>query len=121
MSGTASEFMQQYVWPEIQAMILNDAHFRLVLSARRTKRACHRSQISKPYPCSWFNSLVGERVIFNRIFSSKSGAISNCIAVGNWREDFLPNSVPPRSILASDGDFYGAQTLGEADEAGVLE
>src|SRR5271166_821049 len=81
----------------------------------------HRSQISKPYPCSWFNSLVGERVIFNRIFSGKSGAISNCIAVGNWREDFLPNSVPPRSILASDGDFYGAQTLGEADQAGVLE
>ena len=60
-------------------------------------------------------------VIFTRVFSSESGAISNCIAVGNWGEDFVPNSAPPRSILASDGDFYGALTLGEADQAGVLE
>jgi hypothetical protein len=26
--------MRDYVWPEIQAMMLNDAHFRLVLTAR---------------------------------------------------------------------------------------
>ena len=28
--STASEWMHQHVWPEIEAMMLNDAHFRLV-------------------------------------------------------------------------------------------
>jgi len=34
MSSTASQWMRDYVWPEIEAMMLNDAHFRLVLTAR---------------------------------------------------------------------------------------
>jgi hypothetical protein len=33
--STASEWMKEYVWSEIQAMMLNDAHFRLVLKARQ--------------------------------------------------------------------------------------
>jgi hypothetical protein len=35
MNSTATEWMRDYVWPEIQAMMLNDANFRLVLSARQ--------------------------------------------------------------------------------------
>jgi hypothetical protein len=35
MNSTASEWMKGYVWPEIQAMMLNDAHFKLVLAARQ--------------------------------------------------------------------------------------
>ena len=35
MSSTAAEWMKGYVWPEIEAMMLNDAHFRLVLTARQ--------------------------------------------------------------------------------------
>ena len=31
----ASEMMRDYVWPEIGAMMSNDAHFRLVLCARQ--------------------------------------------------------------------------------------
>jgi hypothetical protein len=34
VNSTATEWMRDYVWPEIQAMMLNDAHFRLVLTAR---------------------------------------------------------------------------------------
>jgi hypothetical protein len=34
MNSPASEWMRDHVWPEIQAMMLNDAHFRLVLTAR---------------------------------------------------------------------------------------
>ena len=33
--STATEWMREYVWPEIQAMMLNDANFRLVLTARQ--------------------------------------------------------------------------------------
>jgi hypothetical protein len=33
--STASEMMHHHVWPQIEAMMLNDAHFRLVLKARR--------------------------------------------------------------------------------------
>ena len=32
--STATEWMVNQVWPEIQAMMLNDAHFRLVVAAR---------------------------------------------------------------------------------------
>jgi hypothetical protein len=35
MSSTATVWMRDYVWPEIQTMMLNDAHFRLVLAARQ--------------------------------------------------------------------------------------
>ena len=33
--STASEWMHHHVWPEIEAMMLHDAHFRLVLEARQ--------------------------------------------------------------------------------------
>ena len=33
--STVSEWMHHHVWPEIEAMMFNDAHFRLVLEARR--------------------------------------------------------------------------------------
>jgi hypothetical protein len=33
--SAASEMMHHHVWPEIEAMMLNDAHFRLVVCARR--------------------------------------------------------------------------------------
>ncbi len=35
MSSPATDMMREYVWPEIQAMMLNDASFRLVLTARQ--------------------------------------------------------------------------------------
>jgi hypothetical protein len=35
MSSTAEAWMRDYVWPEIQTMMLNDAIFRLVLAARQ--------------------------------------------------------------------------------------
>jgi hypothetical protein len=35
MSSAAAGWMRDSVWPEIQTMMLNDAHFRLVLTARR--------------------------------------------------------------------------------------
>jgi hypothetical protein len=35
MMSIASDWMRDSVRPEIEAMMLNDAHFRLVLSARR--------------------------------------------------------------------------------------
>jgi hypothetical protein len=33
--STASDWMHHHVWPEIEAMMSNDAHFRLVLCARQ--------------------------------------------------------------------------------------
>jgi len=35
MMSTATKWMKDHVWPEIEAMILNDTHFRMVLSARQ--------------------------------------------------------------------------------------
>ena len=35
MNSPATEWMRDHVWPEIEAMMLNDAHFRLVLVARQ--------------------------------------------------------------------------------------
>jgi hypothetical protein len=35
MSSTATDWMKDRVWPEIEAMMLNDAHFRLFLTARQ--------------------------------------------------------------------------------------
>jgi hypothetical protein len=35
MMSIATQWMKDHVWPEIEAMMLNDAHFRLVLSARQ--------------------------------------------------------------------------------------
>jgi hypothetical protein len=34
MSETAAQLMKEWVWPEIEAMMWHDAHFRLVLTAR---------------------------------------------------------------------------------------
>ena len=33
--STATQWMKDSVWPEIEAMMLNDAHFRLFLTARQ--------------------------------------------------------------------------------------
>ena len=57
MMSTATQWMKDHVWQEIEAMILNDAHFRLVLwvpeqlrnsldkawhdNRRRVKRGCN--------------------------------------------------------------------------------
>jgi hypothetical protein len=35
MSSTAAQLMKEWVWPEIEAMMWHDAHFRLVLTARQ--------------------------------------------------------------------------------------
>jgi hypothetical protein len=35
VSSTATEWMKDHVWPEIGGMMLNDAHFRLFLTARQ--------------------------------------------------------------------------------------
>jgi hypothetical protein len=59
--STAAEWMHEHVWPEIEAMMLNDAHFGFVLQAvdRRIQWAnCETPSLISPISSSIMTGIM---------------------------------------------------------------
>src|SRR5687767_14137401 len=86
--------------------------FRDIPRGPSTARRCRAAPLSsaQPYLCSW-----------GTFYRGFSGALFNCIAVGQRAQNLLPNLLPPTSVRRREAQFESSAVLGAADDPPVAK